>query len=210
MKYSVILLAFLFFSCSGDQKKDPSKTDSLSSKDSLKKAMRQDLQPADEIHQFNWIYSAFADAATSGKDSLADKFISPNDGLWIIYAPGAMPEFENVKHFDDFDWNGKKLLPLDRNNMMAVPVEGELPVADCNKSSGYSKEGCFTTQLNIFADEKAWTYSSLSETDQGKVKQLASKITRTVVNTAVGKFYFTLSGSTWYLTFIDLRVPCDA
>lgn len=203
--------AMLFLSSCGNDEKTSATTDSMSRKDSLKKAMAEDLPPSSDIKQFNWLYSGFVHAATTGDDSLFNTFIHPAHGLWIIHSNGAMPSFTNVKKISEFELpNGKKLLPFDRDKMMTAPKEEELPVVDCDKKDFYSKSGCFTSQRNVFREEKIWQYAGLTPADDKEVNFLSTTITRTVINTETYCFYFSLIDGGWYLTFLDIRKPCSA
>src|ERR1035437_5604675 len=99
-----ILFFFLLIisACNNSSTNPASKKDSISGKDSLKKAMQEDLPPASDIKQFNWFYSAFAQAAITGNDSMFNVVIHPKHGLWIIHSEGAMPQFTKVMKIQDF------------------------------------------------------------------------------------------------------------
>lgn len=212
MRAFILFLTLLFLnSCGSENGNKPVKSDSMSAKDSLKKAMREDLPPPSEIKQFNWFYSAFVHSATIGDDSVFNAFIHPEYGLWIIHSEGAVPSFTRVMKIGDYKTgNGKKLLPIDRDKMLAEPKEEELPKVDCDKKSFYDKEGCFTSERNLFAENKIWQYAGLTPDEDKQVASLAKTITRTVINTATYRFYFSLINGSWYLTFIDVRKPCEA
>jgi hypothetical protein len=210
MRSVFIFSALLFFAGCSDNENKPA-VDSLSKKDSIKKALQEDLPPPSDIKQFNWFYSAFAQAAITGNDTLFDVNIHPEYGLWIIYSNGAMPQLMHVKHILEYkNAAGKSLLPFDRNVMINVPKEEALPVVDCNNKNYWSKSGCFTSMENKFAEQKIWKYASLPADKDKEIEELASTITRTVINTANYSFYFSLIKGTWYLTFMDVRRPCEA
>ena len=205
------LLLLLLAACGTDKSTDAAGDTLMSRKDSLKKAMSEDLPPPSDINQFNWFYSAFVHAATTGDDSLFDVVIHPQHGLWIIHSNGAMPNFTNVKHISEYKTAaGKKLLPFDRSLMSCAPKEEELPVVNCDSAGFYSKRGCFTSMQNTFKDEKIWQYAGLPPGQDKEVAQLAGTITRTVVNTENYRYYFSLIEGSWYLTFLDVRQPCSA
>jgi hypothetical protein len=209
------LIPLFFFvmlaSCSNDDAASSMASDSLTAKDSLKKAISEDLPPPSDIRQFNWFYSAFTHAAVTGDDSLFNTFIHPKHGLWVIHSEGAVPSFTKVQKIGDYKLtNGKGLLPLDRDKMLAEPKEGELPKIDCDQEEFWNKTGCFTTEHNVFLEEKIWQAAGLKPADDKQVAYLATTIARTVINTSTYRFYFSLIDGGWYLTFIDIRKPCSA
>jgi hypothetical protein len=212
MRFALFFSMTVFlFSCSETGNKTTI-TDSVSKKDSVKKALQEDLPPPSDIKQFNWFYSAFANTAAKGNDTLFDVVIHPKYGLWIIHSEGAVPQFTHVDHINEYKAvNGKSLLPFDRDAMINVPKEEALPVVDCNAKNSWSKAGCFTTMENKFAEQKIWKYAGLTPEKDKEIEELAATITRTVINTENNyRFYFSLINGTWYLTFMDVRRPCEA
>ena len=205
------LLFVMLSSCGPDAESTSSSGDSLSAKDSLKKEITENLSSSSSIEQFEWIYSSFVAAAT--KDSTAfNVFINKESGLWIIYSNGAMPQMVNVKSIAQFKTNaGGPLIPLDRDKMICTPSEDPLPEIDCNAAAFWTKSGCFTSETNTFKTERIWDYAGLNDADGKKVEELAGKITRVVINTELNlRMYFTDVNGTWYLTFLDVRMPCSA
>jgi hypothetical protein len=207
------LLSFISLACAcgnGNNENETAK-DSMSARDSMKKSMAEDLPPPTDLAQFNWIYSAFVHAATTGDDSLFDKFIHPQHRLWIVYSNGAMPSFIRVKKIGEFKKpNGKRILPIEKDQMICELKEEALPAVDCDKPGFYEKQGCFTTLENKFREEKIWSYAGLTNENDKLVAESAATISRAVVNTANYKYYFSLINGSWYLTFIDIRQPCSA
>lgn len=212
MNKQIGILGLLFIAACNNPTTPVSQKDSVSERDSVKRMMQENLPPSSDIKQFNWFYSAFAQAATTGDDSLFNVVIHPSHGLWIIHSEGAMPNFTRVMKIADYkNAIGKGLLPFDRNAMMNVPKEESLPKVDCNSKSFYDKTGCFTQMQNSFAQEKIWLNAGLGADKDKEISELASTIMRTVVNTENHyKFYFSYINGSWYLTFIDVRTPCDA
>lgn len=207
----ISFFSLLIFSACGNPETPPVNADSVSPRDSLKRALQEDLPPSSDIKQFNWFYSAFAQAAVSGNDSVFNVVIHPKHGLWIIDAPGAMPRFTKVFKIKEYkNVAGKGLLPFDKDAMLCAPKEEELPVIDCGSKNFYNKTGCFSQLLNAFAQDKIWLNASLDADRDKEIAELASTIMRTVVNTSNYKYYFSLIDGTWYLTFIDVREPCSA
>ncbi len=212
MKQYILFFGIFFLaSCSGDDSKNSLPKDSLSSKDSLKRVLMENLPSPADFKQFEWMYSGFMDAATGGGDTKFDVFIHPKFGLWIIHSEGAAPQFTHVMKINEYlNSKGLEIIPIDRESMMTAPKDEALPVVDCNSKDFYSKPGCYTQQQNVFAEEKIWKYAGLNPDEEKDVEQLAKTITRTVVNTENYRYYFSLIDGAWYLTFIDVRKPCEA
>ena len=211
MRFIFIFTGLFFLAACSETGNTPVAGDSTSKKDSIKKEMQEDLPPPSDIHQFNWFYSAFAHAATSGNDTLFDVVIHPEHGLWIIHSEGAVPQFTHVNHILEYKkTDGKSILPFERDAMMNVPKEEDLPVVNCDSKNFYSKSGCFTSMENKFAEQKIWKYAGLPADKDKEIEELASTITRTVINTENYRFYFSLINGSWYLTFMDIRRPCEA
>jgi len=199
------------FSCGSETDKPSGTADTMSAKDSLKKKLTEDLPPSTGIEQFEWIYSSFVAAAITDARRF-NVFIHPDDGLWIIRSTGAMPEMVNVKNILRVKANnGDSLIPMNRDKMYCTPVQEQLPKPDCETKTFWSRNGCFTSEANTFSNEKIWDAAGLTESDSKKVEELAGRITRVVINTEMNmRFYFTEVNGTWYLTFLDMRVPCSA
>lgn len=202
--------ALLLCACgSGDN--SSSAKDSMSAKDSVKKAITETLPPDEDFKQFEWIYSSFVAAATYTVKS-TDVFIDKEEGLWVISTNGALPQMVHVNSVSGIlNYKNDSLIPIDRNAMVCTLKNEEIPVPDCEQTSFWSKNGCFTNEHNTFKEDKIWEYAGLPDGDAKKVEELAAKIDRVVVNTSLNmKMYFMLKNGSWYLVFLDLRVPCAA
>jgi hypothetical protein len=129
-----------------------------------------------------------------------NQFIHPQKGLWIIQSAGAMPQMSRLTQVD-------KNFPVDFSK--AAPEK--LPVVNCERSSGWSSEGCFLQPVNTFKDEKIWTYCGLSKEEESEISRSSQLVSQTVVQTYLNaRYYFSLIDSKWYITFVDLRIPCQA
>ncbi|MBI3500872.1 MAG: hypothetical protein HY063_03675 [Bacteroidetes bacterium] len=129
-----------------------------------------------------------------------NQFISPKEGVWLIQSSGAMPNMSNTSQVD-------KNFPVDFSNCK----EEELPKINCDAKTFWTKEGCYVQKINSFKDEKVWTYASLSKEDEAKVEEQAKTIQYTVINTSNNaRYYFSFVDGKWYLSFVDLRKPCEA
>lgn len=214
MRAVLILITFgiIFISeCCESSPDKIKRDDTISEKEAIKKALQEDLAPSSDIKQFNWFYSAFAHAATTGNDTIFDVVIHPEYGLWIIHSAGAVPNFTRINHILEFKMpDGKSLIPFQRDAMMRVPKEETLPVLVCEDDKIYNKSGCFTSLQNTFAEQKTWKYAGLDAEKDRVIEESAKTITRTVINTENYRFYFSLIKGSWYLTFLDIMTPCEA
>ncbi len=200
----------LISSCGSDETTSQTQ-DTLSAKDSVKKNITESLPPNEDFKQFEWIYSSFVAAATYNVKS-TDVFINKDAGLWVITSNGAMPTMVHVFTTKGLlNFKNDSLIPIDRNSMVCELLNAEIPKPDCDQASFWSKNGCFTNENNTFKTEKIWEYAALSDDDSKKAKELAGKISRVVVNTALHmRMYFMLENGSWYLVFLDMRMPCSA
>jgi hypothetical protein len=140
-----------------------------------------------------------------------NNFIHPDFGLCIIEQNGAMPQMKNGKDISRFRTiDGKNFFEMEKSKLRCELMEEELPVVDCDKPALWSKAGCFTQEVNTFKDDKIWEYCGLQQKEQDVAAKSAATITRTVINTNGLRFYFSEIEGKWYLTFIDLRIPCSA
>lgn len=207
----VLLVSSAFLSCGDNGNGSATVSDTMSAKDSMKKEIAENLPPSTNFKQFEWIYSSFVAAATYKPDNF-DVFINKETGLWIIRTNGAMPHMERVLSVRGVMTNGgDSLVPMDHDKMICELRNEELPQPDCSGKLYWTKSGCFTSEENTFKTSRIWDYAALNENDSKKAEELAAKITRVVVNTEMNmRFYFAEMNGTWYLVFLDMRVPCSA
>jgi len=132
--------------------------------------------------------------------SSINQFIHPQKGLWLIQSAGAVPAMANISQVD-------KNFPVDFSSVK----QEELPKTNCDSPSFWTKDGCFAKEVNTFIDEKIWTYCGLRKEDISKVEELADSVSVTAINTSLyARYYFSRIDGKWYLTFADLRKPCNA
>lgn len=208
--FTILILA-LATSCGSDEQTADLSADTLSARDSLKQQVTENLPPTEDFKQFEWIYSSFVAAATFNVKS-TDVFINKEAGLWVITSNGAMPQMIHVYTTNGLlNYKNDTLIPMDRDDMICSLLNAETPQPDCDKPTMWSKDGCFTSENNTFKNDRIWDYAGLTETDTKKVEELAGKITRVVVNTKMNmRMYFMMENGSWYLVFLDLRMPCQA
>ncbi len=207
----LFLLVFSLVACGGGDNDNNINSDTLSTKDSLKKQLSEDLPPSSDPAQFEWIYSTFVASAVTDAPRF-NIFINKDHGLWIINSNGALPQMINVKDISGVkNSKGDSLVPMDQVKMVCTPKVAGWPEIKCDMPSGWSMTGCYTTEQNKLKESKIWEYAGLNDADNKKVTELAAGITRAVVNTEMNMvFYFTEINGTWYLTFLDIRKPCEA
>lgn len=123
-----------------------------------------------------------------------------------------MPEMVHVTTMKGLlNYKNDTLIPIDRDQMICSLLNEEIPKPDCDSKTYWNKNGCFTSENNTFKDEKIWDYAGLNESDEKTVEELAGKIDRVVVNTTLNmRMYFMQENGSWFLVFLDLRVPCEA
>ena len=83
----------------------------------------------------------------------------------------------------------------------------ELPEVVC-EDEFYNKQGCFAEKVNPLLASQIWNYAGLNEKEIQAIEVLANTVEITVVNTSIYDFYFSKIEGNWYVTFIDLRIPC--
>ena len=201
----------LLAACSNDHDTASGQNDTLSKKDSVKKEISENLPPSEDFKQFEWIYSSFVASATYTVKSF-DVFIDKEEGLWIISSNGAVPQMTHVNTIRGvLNYKNDTLVPMDHDMMVCELKNEDIPRTDCDQASSWSKNGCFTSEHNTFKTERIWDYAGLNDNDAKTVEELAGKITRAVVNTRGNmRMYFMLKNGSWYLVFLDLRIPCSA
>ncbi|HRP60662.1 MAG TPA: hypothetical protein PK833_10330, partial [Vicingus sp.] len=163
-----------------------------------------------EDADFLVFYQSFVSAVESKNAENVNVFIDEVFGVYFIESNGAMPNFKRVNDVAKFkSIRDEQFFSLNFNQLKQQPVFEELPKIICD-ATPYDKQGCFAQKINPFANDEFWYYTDLNEKEKQAISVFAEKIDFTVVNTTVGKFYFTKNGDSWKIGFIDLRVPCEA
>jgi len=195
----------LFVACSSS----PEETNSRDTTN-LAQELSEELKSPAEYDQFLWFYSAFVYELTNADSALQlNKYISNEHRLTIIHATGALPEIKRTDTFMDLVAMNYPVLK-DTNLRSETPKQESLPVRNCDQPNGWNKSGCYTQEINPIKDTDLWTVAGIKEEEIKSIRNSATTITRTVINTRGVTFYFSLIEGTWYLTFIDLRPNCAA
>lgn len=171
-----------------------------------KNSQRKKLDSNDKFLNF---FTAFTNAIkVKGSLSL---FIHQNYGFYAIEATGAMPQIKHIYNNDQF-WflpELKLFQSQSLDSLTKTPLFEGLPKVICDTTI-YDKQGCFASEENPLQKSRPWNYASLNEKEIQAIEFLAETVSMTVVNTSNFTFYFSKIEGNWYLTFLDLRTPCQA
>jgi len=163
---------------------------------------------------FHTAYKKFTEAVKHKKNSELKSILDPAVGIFIIESPGALPVVYNLPDAEAFvSQNGKTLFDFFNDKISPEPVSADMPVIDCVYSNGtpYNKTGCFMKSITSADNELSFLSSASGNADDKQKAEVArNKLSMKVINTYNHVYYFTKSGDKWYLTFIDLRKPCEA
>jgi hypothetical protein len=167
----------------------------------------EENQPA----EFKDFYREFFTSLIDGNAEQFNSFVNIKSGLVIIKSNGALPEFIQLRDIAAFRKSeGKSFFEFDRSKIGNEMIEEELPKVNCDKPEGYDKTGAFTQKVNSLKEEKTWEHAEMIPQQKEEISELASTVEYTVVNTDNYKYYFSLINGKWYVSFIDMRRPCQA
>jgi hypothetical protein len=177
--------------------------------------VQQEVQADDETvpAEFTDVYKDFFTTVKDADELNFNRFIHPQHGLVIIESPGALPKASIVTDIAHFrkEYNNKPFFDFDRNTVGTEMIERELPILDCEDFPRFwSKTGTFTDYVNPLERGDFWKFLDVAEEEKEKIANLVSTIEVTVVNTANYNYHFSKVNGRWYITFIDMRVPCSA
>lgn len=167
----------------------------------------------EEERPFALYYHQLVMAFASGDAASFNGLIHPDLGCYLIEAPGAIPAISKITDVENVLRKGSERSFLDFDNVfLSFPLtEDSLPTVDCDSPDGfYSKEGTFVQDINTLTKETIWKYVGLDDESQRQIAELAETVNKTIVNTAGFIAYFSKIDDVWYITFIDIRVPCTA
>jgi hypothetical protein len=155
-------------------------------------------------------YESLVTAIGTNNDSLFNYFINENHGMYVIESNGAMPSMFKIYEIKDIKKSyKKKSINQLLYHQMERPIFDDLPKVICDTTI-YDKQGCFASPVNPLDKSRIWNYANLNEKEIQSIEVLAQTIGMTVVNTLNFTFYFSKIEDKWYLTFLDLRSPCEA
>lgn len=164
-----------------------------------------------KLLEFNEAYSSFFWALVDKDEKTFNTFIHPQFGAYFIESNGALPSFVTVKDIANFKriTDGKSFFNIDIEKVGTEPLLEELPIVICEENI-YNKQGCFTQNINKLRESGLWNIPDLKEQEKKNMDKLSETIEYTVVNTANYIYYFSQIDGAWYVTFIDMRTPCQA
>lgn len=212
MKKLVWGFCIVVFACTNNQvnleNQDPLIESNL---DSTVEILEEDsIKGIDSNVTFLEFYKKLTKAIEAKNYQELNECIYSDFGIYIISSSGAMPEI--YKYYDITNYKSKfqpPFLELDFNAINTLPIFDYLPKVICGKEI-YDKKGCFAAEANPLLDSQIWNYANLNVKEIQAIEVLVQTIKITVVNTSNFTFYFSEIEGKWYLTFLDLRVPCAA
>lgn len=164
-----------------------------------------------EYSDFKDFYRNFFISLMEDNEVRFNTFINSERGVYIIDSKGAMPVFTNVRDISSYKrQDGRYIFSVDKSTLGFEMLEEELPMVDCDADGFYDKTGCFTESTNKLMETMLWQHAQLGKTEKNEVVSLAETVSKTVVNTANYVYYFSFIDGNWYLTFLDIRKPCEA
>jgi hypothetical protein len=164
---------------------------------------------------FERAYKIFTAAVIHKSFSELKNVIDPSVGIFIIKSDGAIPELVSFSDIESFvAQDGKNIFSCFNEKISMASIDSTLPVIDCKYSNGtpYNKTGCFRKKVDQQIDDELGFLLSINGLPEHKDKaEVARKsLQMKVINTFNHVYYFSKNNGKWFLTFIDLRTPCNA
>ncbi|OFY90874.1 MAG: hypothetical protein A3K10_17425 [Bacteroidetes bacterium RIFCSPLOWO2_12_FULL_31_6] len=218
-----VIIVFLF-ACSTaeiEQEQNTSLTESenteldstsiKNSEDSQVNSPNSNQRIAASNKEFLTFYEKFSTAISKKNATNFNECMDSNFGLYVIESPGALPIISKVYDISKFKSknNNNNFFELAFNNISSTPIFDELPKVVCEETI-YDKNGCFASSINALQESQLLNYSDLNEKEIQAITKLASLVNLTVINTNNYTFYFSFIENKWSISFIDLRIPCQA
>ena len=181
--------------------------------------IRRENAPSQDSLSFEQAFSLFLSALQTADTSVVNQFIHPDNGLWIIEQPGAMPKMTRVADVREFrrEFQDRSFFTIREEVKTCDLREEAWPTFDCadmnydQGQSGYSKDGCFVSDAAKFQKSGYWDYANLSDTDIKLIKTSLPLLQRSVLHTATSfEFHFGAVDGQWRLLFAKLIYPCSA
>ncbi len=164
---------------------------------------------SDKKDDFNAQFNLLLKSLRTKNKAELSKFVSPEFGLLVIRADGAMPSILIARN------NEKEFAASLESLFSSVPdsvilINEPLPRVDCGQPSFYTKTGNFVRDTNLLSGSEIWKYGGLAEEDAEFAEKAVQSVGRTVMLAPGVTFLFTYHQNTWYLSLVDLRKPCQA
>ena len=194
----------LLISCGPDESKVDVITEAVNSDEVVVIPEDNLIVDMDSTAQFINFYRKFISAFLGDSESELDRYLHQEHGVHLIHSfSGAMPQvsqFKKSAHFDQ-DESVRDAIGSLQEEVVLEPLFEGLPTVVCDEVV-YSKMGCFAEHTSNNLSQHPW--------NKGGYEKLINTVEITVVNTYLTTFYFSKIEGKWYVTFIDLRVPCSA
>lgn len=154
---------------------------------------------------FNEVLTALKAKDPTGLKS----FTSPEFGLLIIRADGALPSIL-MEHNDKAAFQASLEKLYGEVPASVILKDESLPRVDCGLPDFYTKTGHFMRDTNLLSGSDIWKFGGLSTEDQSLVEKAIQSTTRTVMLAPGVTFFFSYGHHGWHLTVVDMRKPCNA
>ena len=180
-------------------------------KDTLANSISNNQRSVVSNKEFLNFYQKLTKAIQDKDVASFNKCMGSNFGVYIIEATGAIPIISKVYDISKFKLksNNNNFFQLPFKSITSAPIFDELPKVICEEAI-YDKSGCFAAAVNPIQESQLWNYSDLNEKEIQAIEKLASLVNMTVINTDNCTFYFSFNENKWSISFIDLRIPCQA
>lgn len=211
MRQIVWLFCLVLFSCSSNQINKDNQVELVESEiDSISVISEENLREEKNPNEtFLIFYKKLTTAVSTKNQEEFNSCINANFGLNIIESHGAMPEMSKIYAIEKFKSTSGNFFEVTFSKIEIEPIFEFLPKVICDVEV-YDKQGCFAQEVNPLIESQIWNYAGLNEKEIQAIAFLAETINITVINTSNFTFYFSKIEGKWYLTFLDLRVPCTA
>ncbi len=221
MHLAYLLLLCLLLACNSREASTGQEDLTGATADSLE-ALQEEHQrksntPGPDTMSFVTAFSHFYDALQSSDSVALQQYVDPENGLFIIEQPGALPKMTHVQHLSRFkrDYQQHSFFSIKTEINHCDLQQEPFPSFDCadmdQGRTGYAKDGCFASHATAFQQTNIWNYASLSEAELQQVHTMLPLLQHSVLHTQSSfRFHFGFSKGKWYLYFADLRIPCSA
>ncbi|RNI29966.1 hypothetical protein EFA69_10590 [Rufibacter immobilis] len=184
-------------------------------KDTLNAVQEENVRKPGLALTFETVFQRFKDAVENQDTATFQTYVDPALGLYLIDAPGAVPQFTHVAHINQYrrPVQQKPFFSIRETfRDCALQEVTALPKVTCaGDADAYAQRGCFVADATSFRKSEAYLHANLSSTERDKIARTLPLVTKTVLHTTSGfKFHFGQVNGQWRILFIDLMVPCNA
>jgi hypothetical protein len=169
--------------------------------------------------QFRTAFETFFNALHQSDTATINRFIHPENGLWIIEQPGAVPKMTRVKSIQNFkrEFQERSFFTIASDINTCNLTEAPHPKFDCGEmnyeegKTGYSQDGCFVWDAEKFKQSGYWNYASLAAPQIQQIQNTLPLLSKSVLHTPSSfEFHFGIINKQWYLLFAKIIYPCSA